>query len=461
MLAIEVTFLLERYSATDYRDRGRPEWPPHPDRLFSALTASAAKNPESATARETLRWLESLPPPHLHADPEPGGWAEEPVTVFVPVNDPSDDLLPARAEKQPRSFPSVVPAGPVVFIWPDAEPNEELRRRLASVAAGVTYLGSSRSPVLARLTVDPPAATWVPDPDGDVTLRVPAPGRLAELEWHFNENLRPPTGRTQAYRRLQPAAPGVTNGAFGELFVYRLTGPVVMELETTLKVGEALRAAVMSRAQEVLGQVPPLLSGHESNRRPLAQTHAAFLPLPFVSPSQPHADGHLLGVAVALPRSTPVAERRRIGPALAAVDYLSVPGVGRLGLTRIRPGDPLPLTLRPETWTGPSRVWSSVTPVVLDRFPEPGGRDVGAIAAGACQRAGLPAPEEVAAARESPLYGVPPSNRFPTQRSGRGPRRPFTHLTLRFPVPVTGPVLVGAMRYFGLGLFRPLPDNAS
>jgi CRISPR-associated protein Csb2 len=241
--------------------------------------------------------------------------------------------------------------------------------------------------------------------------------------------------------------------------VYRLTGPTGMELETTLKVAEALRAAAMSRAQEVLGSVPPLLSGHEPDRSPLAKTHAAFLPLPFVSPTQPHADGHLLGVA--LPADTPIEERRRVGPVLVAIDHLAVRGVGRLGLDRVRPGDQAPLALRPETWTAPSRVWSSVTPVVLDRFPEPDGRDVGAIAAGAFRRAGLPAPEQVAASRFSPLHGVPPSNRFPTHRPGHGPRRPFTHLTVRFPGPVAGPVLVGAGRYFGLGLFRPLPDCAS
>jgi CRISPR-associated protein Csb2 len=175
MLAIEVAFLLGRYTATDYRDRGRPEWPPHPDRLFSALTASAARTPDPTAACDALRWLERLPPPHLHADLNPGRPVDDPVTVFVPVNDPVDDL-PTRVEKQPRSFPSVVPTGPAVFVWPDAEPDENLRRRLAGIAVGMTYLGSSRSPVLARLTDDPPAPVWVPDPDGDIVLRVPRPG---------------------------------------------------------------------------------------------------------------------------------------------------------------------------------------------------------------------------------------------------------------------------------------------
>ncbi len=102
-------------------------------------------------------------------------------------------------------------------------------------------------------------------------------------------------------------------------------------------------------------------------------------------------------------------------------------------------------------------MWASVTPVVLDRFPK-GDAGVGAEVARACRNAGLPAPEEVAVGRHSPVYGVPPSNRFPTRRPGKaGPRRPYAHVVVRFPGAVAGPVVVGAGRYFGLGLLRPIP----
>src|SRR5262245_40844606 len=86
MLAIEVQFLLGRYCATDFRDRERPEWPPHPARLFSALVAAASESGLSESARAALLWVESLPPPRLHADPSPA--EQSAVTAFVPVNDP-------------------------------------------------------------------------------------------------------------------------------------------------------------------------------------------------------------------------------------------------------------------------------------------------------------------------------------------------------------------------------------
>jgi CRISPR-associated protein Csb2 len=92
MLALEVEFLLGRYAATDFRDRERPEWPPHPARLFSALVAAVYDSGLGESARAALLWLESLPAPHICAEEAPA--APTPVTVYVPVNDPEADLLP-------------------------------------------------------------------------------------------------------------------------------------------------------------------------------------------------------------------------------------------------------------------------------------------------------------------------------------------------------------------------------
>ena len=51
MLTIEVEFLLGRYAAADFRDRERPEWPPHPARLFSALVAASHESGLGESAR--------------------------------------------------------------------------------------------------------------------------------------------------------------------------------------------------------------------------------------------------------------------------------------------------------------------------------------------------------------------------------------------------------------------------
>jgi CRISPR-associated protein Csb2 len=459
MLALEVEFLLGRYAAADFRDRERPEWPPHPARLFSALVAAAHESGMGESVRAALLWLESLPPPHLRAEEAPA--AQEPVTVYVPVNDPEKDFLPQRAERQPRSFPSVVPEHPTVyFVWPEAQPDTLLTGLLAATAASVTYLGSSRSPVRVRLVDRPPAENWFPDEGGEAVLRVARKGRLESLRWHYENGLRPPAAAFQRYRRrdLQPET-STPASVFGEMIVYRLGGPATMEIQTALKLTDTLRAAVMSRAQEALGAVPGVLNGHDREGKPSTEPHAAYAALPFVSDTQEHADGGVLGMAVILPRDLPAQERRPLSHALRRVDHLNVSGAGRLELRRVTPDQSVPYNLRPPTWEGPCRRWASVTPVLLDRFPGRNGRGIGDVIACGCAYVGLPRPAEVLAIRHSPLHGVEPSFRFVTRRAAAARARLYTHVVLTFEKEVRGPILLGAGRYFGLGLLRPVQEG--
>ncbi len=464
MLALEIHFLLGRYVASDFRDRESAEWPPHPSRLFSALVAAAYESGMGESARAALLWLENLSPPHICAEEQPA--RQTPVTVFVPVNDPSNPVLP-RAEKQPRAFPSAVPQDPTVhLVWPDAQPDAVLKAILADIAANVTYLGSSRSPVRVRLTDQPPQANWNPDEAGEEVLRVPTEGRLESLVWHYQNRLRPSPGAFQRYRHgPHSAETPAAESSFGEMVVYRLEGPVEMEIETTLKLTSLLRGAVLRRAQDTGPTIPEVLSGHDEQEKPSPRPHAAYLALPFASQTQEHADGHILGLAVVLPRGLGASERRRAMQALVALDHLAVGGVGRLGLRRILPGMAVPHNLRTSTWTGPSRRWSSVTPVVFDRFPKRNGRGQEAIIARSCGYVGLPSPTEVVIDHHSPLHGVEPSFYFDPKRkasaqAGREPSpRLYNHVTLTFAQPVRGPVLLGASRYFGLGLLRPLQEE--
>jgi CRISPR-associated protein Csb2 len=455
MFALEVEFLLGRYSATDYRDRERAEWPPHPSRLFSALVAASAQAGLGESYRAALLWLEAQSPPQICA----GDAAEQTsVTAFVPVNDPGDDYLPDRAERQPRTFPSVIPETPVVqFVWPDACPDATLLGLLGRIAGCVTYLGSSRSPVRVSLCDRPPEPGWIPDDAGTQVLRSPVRGRLEQLEWHHRNGLRPPVGAFQPYACLaeRPVEEPLPASVFGEMVVFRLAGPVRMEIETTLKLTDALRAAVLSLAGAGDVPVPDLVSGHG------AHPHAAYVALPFVSETQRHATGTVLGVAVVFPRLIDPGLRRQALRPLAALDHLDVPGGGRIPLKRITAQslEP-PVNLRPTTWSRPSASWDTATPVLLDRFPKKGATAEEIVAEG-CGFVGLPRPREVELSRFSRLFGVEPSGRFFKTRRAGDPPRLSTHVTLRFDRPVRGPIILGAGRYFGLGLMRPVSGEAS
>jgi CRISPR-associated protein Csb2 len=93
---------------------------------------------------------------------------------------------------------------------------------------------------------------------------------------------------------------------------------------------------------------------------------------------------------------------------------------------------------------------------VLDRFPR---RDLDAVSVVARSLAsqGLPSPTRLRVDRVSAVPGVPPSWQFETRRQGQ-PRRPAFHVTAEFPDEVKGPVLLGQLRHYGLGLLRPIGD---
>jgi CRISPR-associated protein Csb2 len=86
MFAVTVELLTGRYTAQQFNDRDRPEWPPHPARFFSALVAAWADSDEPDPAERTaLRWLEDQDPPAIRCGDEVKRRAV--VTHFVPVND--------------------------------------------------------------------------------------------------------------------------------------------------------------------------------------------------------------------------------------------------------------------------------------------------------------------------------------------------------------------------------------
>ncbi len=89
-LAIEIELLTGRYGATRFNDRNRPEWPPHPARLFSAAVALwADAEQRSAAEEDVLRWLERQSAPVIACSDPAHVAVRQGTTHFVPVNDAS------------------------------------------------------------------------------------------------------------------------------------------------------------------------------------------------------------------------------------------------------------------------------------------------------------------------------------------------------------------------------------
>ena len=120
------------------------------------------------------------------------------------------------------------------------------------------------------------------------------------------------------------------------------------------------------------GDVPEVISGHKPDGSPSERSHLAYLPIPFVGGE--FGDGHLLGIALAVPRNlNPHAEHIL----LHCLGQLIQKGLtlGELGRWKVQEdvdAHPLFSNLLAETWTAyprGARVWASVTPVAFDKHP--------------------------------------------------------------------------------------------
>jgi CRISPR-associated protein Csb2 len=320
----------------------------------------------------------------------------------------------------------------------------------------VTYLGSSASLVLVRLCSSAPPPTFVPDEAGEVALRVVGPGRLKALSEAYELGNRPPPGRWAAYRQVSEAGADSSEAEsiFGDLFVFRLKSQSGQRLsiQRTLAVTDAMR----SRLLQLAGDHPPdLLTGH--GRHP----HCAYIALPYVG--RQYADGHIIGVALILPKIINSDDRRVVLRVLGEFrknPQMLIPGRGMWRAEDIAPSMTQLETLRLQTWTRPAQEWRSVTPVLFDQFPkDKPGRTAGEIITRSCAYIGLPAPVDVKLAPYASLVGVEPASQFLTHRLPGDVPRYATHLTLTFDRKVRGPIVLGAGRYFGLGLLRPMTGS--
>jgi hypothetical protein len=278
-------------------------------------------------------------------------------------------------------------------------------------------------------------------------------------------SMRPDLGKWHGYARAD-AEPASSSAAPVSVFDPRAVVLAIegrrLTLPATLKLTAALRGLLM---RECPAQPPPeWFSGHDASGQPTTAPHLALAPLPFVGAG--HADGRVMGMALILPRTVTVCDARDVlDPILHSADT-GIPRELRLfdGAwfecaleldTRERP----PLNLQPSTWTTPSRTWATVTPVVLNRHFKGADRWERAAESvkDACEHIGLPRPSEVLLRQVSLVEGVPHAREFPrVARKRDGGRQSHAHAAIIFKEPIAGPVLVGAGRFRGYGLCRPM-----
>ncbi len=476
-LVMEIELLTGRYEAAGAGDRDAAEWPPHPARVFCALVAGAT-GPED---REALRWLEALPAPVVQAAGISLANVRSGYVVTNNMEKTGGSQVHLGRTNAMRTRQATVPASTSVrMVWGQATPAPEVVATLDGLARRVPYLGRSSgvATLACRVTSEGDAlvrshglASFEPvaDADGPGTewLRVPYAGYLEELVGQYDAG-QPAweASRTAAYRRADATTAPILRAAVTELAPSVYTEVIVLRFcgirpdgRLTPLLTEALRKAVMAVTPDPL---PDALHGHGEPAQ--GRPHVAFLALP--DAGHPHADGHLLGMSVAVP-DLPQEELRSVVRSVLdglrhhrpdddgrRVLQLRVPRVGSLEL-EYQPGLVRPWGARAERWRQGSQRWVSVTPVVLDRFPRRGNLE--AEVARSCRLVGLPEPSDVTVST-SPLVegGI-------RLRPGELPEhlrgRLFRHVKLDFPQRVAGPLLLGAGRYLGIGLLAPVSTS--
>lgn len=510
-------------------------------------------------ALAAMQWFEALPAPEIQASEAHARSTVKyyvPVNDKLTVNTSVLQSTPGLSRsKQERSYPTTIPIDSTVrFVWTDLNEAPKHIEALKKICSHVIRVGHSSSLVRVWAQLDKPdnkhdlheRIRWSPSSrDSTWHARIVGGGELERLKIACNaesieqfaelkqdidslkgkpqkeakeafeklfgipykNNLRVPEptpatlGLWQGYRHSKTSqeSDAVVDGLHFDselLILARSDGRDMRSIgiQDALALTTRLRAAAMSHCRE--NPTPAWLGGHNpATGQPTSEPHVAFLALPFVG--HQYADGHVMGLAIALPRSSTVSPELR-GEMLGPLLFYSTGEsrevelkLGKLGewFLQLEERPEPPNCLNVKTWVGPSRTWASVTPVVLDRFPKSTKGDdrraweaeVRQTIIQSCVRAGLPRPIEVDIDTTSWHTGAPRAyaksrrmrstdhvsdalyesaklgDGFPSMSARPGkPSRPQIHVFLRFENLVRGPVLVGTGRFLGYGLCKPV-----
>lgn len=406
------------------------------------------------------------------ADPNPSKTALSTATA----------LLPSNRIRQVRTFPVIIPERRTfAFIWKESPP-DRLRMPLDELCKRVTRLGHSSSLVRCAIVDRLVTPTLVPDEDGNMVLRTVGPNQVARLETEYERHQgidnRVLPAIPKRYGRLKPvdSDPPTAESVFSNEWIIfeRVSGARPLSSRGT-ELSRALRDALFE--QHGSKSLPASLSGHRQDGSSTDQPHVAIVALPFVG--HDYADSSVQGCAIVLPRELPGSDRETLLRLIAAWErdraddegIMELAGVG-LPMVRIKRVELVAKkTLRPETWCRPARRFVTATPIALDRNPgnlrsnQHGTAHKASIeaqryVADACERIGLPRPISVEVSLAPLLPGSQPVNAF-LPWPGRPGRtaRVRVHADILFSEKIHGLVLLGAGRFFGLGLCLPIHEG--
>jgi CRISPR-associated protein Csb2 len=466
MTTILVTrWIAGRYRAVPWRDdttEGEVEFPPSPWRLLRLLYQVWTQRVPSVDEHTAVRLLEKLAVPPVYGVPP---------FHLVPV----DETIGARPAPAPRTSRTsrtmdasitLAPGSELAIIWPfvlDTAEHDALTR----IADAVQYLGSAENLCAMRLDDQ-----WRPGPEhavrgpldlaesvGSSGAAVPqlaaqlpldrAALRDAGLAVGVAGHVQTRGTRFVAYPRSAPTPPPRSGPVTAVVFtILDAQRPPITSVVT---VAERLRAAALKNLNELRGHVhaPSLLAGRQTGQDiTTGHQHSHFLALP-------DPDRRIAELVVWTPGDLTDVEIQALGAVQALYGKQapgSPPGGTRLRVTMARRG---PASTLLTTLTGPSRVWHTVTPFGSERHQKKGRETfIEKEIRRELSLRGLPEPNLVTVGDDAIwrdfAHHRPRKAPTPRQAAPQG-----ATVTLTFEQPIAGPLALGYLSHFGLGLFEP------
>jgi CRISPR-associated protein Csb2 len=480
-LCITVRWLDDRYHGLLNRD-GPTEWPPSPFRLFQALVSGVARQGKLDTdIGVSLAWLETLGPPMILAPQASSGQI---IQRFVPNND--GDVKPDRQTRLTGkiSRPTLMHGEPTVhYLWQIHDASAEVHGAIQA-ARFISCLGWGIDMAYGygRILEEDEVALlngvrWYPRPRIVLEhglLRVAKGGSMTDLRSaHHSALNRIDHGnplrtveKPQVFDRVfyasterpigQPYVMFALRNEQGDSYCYPHAKLIHIAGMTRCAAIGAMEAFPPPDLENATGWVESFIAGHrpkeKSNHKQLS-----YVPLPSIG--HEHADGMIRRVMIMAPFSGE-AELFHLAAQLDGEQLRPEGGAAGPVLDRISSDG---VTRK---YIGPSRIWSSVTPVILpghdDHKP---GKTIKLIERALAQ-SGI---EQ----RCQFTWGAPPnfSNCLSASRYDRNGRRmgyfrpdhlgglTAVHIRIIFEHPMAGPLIIGAGRHCGLGVLAAINEG--
>ena len=466
MVGLAVRFDLGRYHANPWGahvNEGLVEWPPSQWRLLRSLYAVGrthiALHARRTALDEALAMLAAAPPPIYELPPT----AVSHTRHYVPSRIYSASR-PGETDKLLDAF-CALDAEAEMRVWWDAQLGGDRRVALAEAALALGHLGRSESVCSAALLdgkspAEPDASplasgTELPDGAYEVVelLCVESDEPLRVLEQAVGDlrarRLRVPPGARfveYAVRHTTATSPATTT-TLGRPTIarYRLAGDARPGIREAVAVATHLRAALQALyGARSDGAASRVFSGREGSApRTDQHRHAHYL-------ATPGSDGRRIDhLTVWAPEGFGPPEVECLA-ALSRIRMRSLPEPLPVALVALGDTDTLGLT----ELLGPARRWRTRTPFGLTRHPKRrGGKTVDGPedqVRRELSARGLPEPDSIRLLRG-------PWLEYRRTRPGVS-RLEAPHavgVELEFSSRLRGPLALGALSHFGLGLFLP------